>query len=804
MKELYEKYKNELNDLKISNSIQTFSNTDLLDFLGNSKELDRKLIRKFIKKNITRNMVINQIYELFMSSMDSEQNIDHIKELDYKLRGKELHNLVEEKEELLNFFSRLPYVAEALSNGSINKYFSTYSFSYDKSLKIEIDSTNTLYSKGISLSMLTEYAEAFCEYGSVLLFYYDSDMKSPYIEENELEVMRVKNLIEEYDVMGDLEEIEKNSINIKSYLKNKYYISESQSKMFNQLIDLHKSVEEEIENVNGIIDNILFTIDHSKLLKEYANENLKSEKRKLLKLKKAYSLREMSTLKLKKDLRDIAVNVKRISDNFIAINEIEMEYLPQISARSSMILDDVKSYYNFSIRKNIERRKGEYGFSKQITSAEIDVMVAIIQEKLYVLTDDQLNAIYRGAEYLNYGYTTNCLLQGDVSSGKTIVSVALMFILAQKGYKSAYIVPRKTLRIQHLNTLKKYNEIFDLNLKIENVDNVTDLSKVDIVLSGYSFNKPIFKNVVIDMAFVDEIQLLGVKQRNQIQELYENIDMFYTTATPHPRTKTISLIGNMDIIEIRELPPGRRPKITRDFRYSSDFILNNDQLIRETIGKGEMMIVVCPLVNADNGDIGNVHTAYELFKNKYPEYNVTKMLAGDETKPSKQMGLSLMDEKLSDCSNGKVNILVTTKIVEVGVDIPCASIMVIAHPIEGFGYGVSTLHQLRGRVGRRSQQAYCFIQAPKGYKTGSATHTILETEDVFKITEKDLDWRGIDKIIGINQTNKGGNKKNTSLLISEYKYIADKVKTAIANLDDEMFEILCNEIDTSKKIKDLN
>ncbi len=804
MNESYKKFEKNLVDIKVTNEIRTFNKHDLDMYLKNNQSTSKKEVRKFIRKKINENYIIEELWY--------ECKFDKIASLDERSKivsTSKLNKFIEDKDKIKKESQIIINISENIRSNNMEQFLIENDlFINNGKIKNQIIDINLkdIYSVGTTISSFVEYVKALSECINPLICVYDGKYYIPYVEEEEKAVYQHKNLINNYNLLYDLEKIDDDVNSINEFVIKKYQLSDEEYTSYNKRCKNHDYILYTKDNVLKKIEDSLFTVEHASLLRGYTQNELNMYKEKIINLVKCYNAREIDYNIIIEKLSQIREKLNEVINGFKLINQIACDYLPKIKEENYSLIEDVNSYYNFSLKKNIERRNGTFGFSKEITQEEVEWMIELIEDKLYVLTNDQRKAISKGAELLNSSYTTNCLLQGDVSSGKTIVSVALMFILAKKGYRSAYVVPRSSLRIQHLGTLNKYNDLFGLNLKIMDAKSNENISNSDILLNGYSFKDHKFNNVKIDVAFVDEIQLLGVKQRGSIQGKYEDIDMFYTTATPHPRTKTISLIGNMDVIEIRELPPGRKPKITKTFETSSDLLCLESKTIESVWDKNEMMIVVCPLVNKKAADFGNVHITYDLLKERYPNRNVIKLLAGEDNINSKSTpNISLMDEKLKACSEGNVDILVTTKIIEVGVDIPCASIMVIAHADKGFGHGVSTLHQLRGRVGRANQQAYCFVQRPNGYEEGSATDTILKTEDVFEITEKDLDWRGIDKIIGLNQTSKDSSQnKNIKKLIEEYKYIAESVRNAVTMLNDEMFKQLCNEVDVEQKVKDLN
>lgn len=472
-----------------------------------------------------------------------------------------------------------------------------------------------------------------------------------------------------------------------------------------------------------------------------------------------------------------------INDKYTKLINPLTEILDGYKFKKENIVEDVSEYYLYSVAKNIEKKKNLFGYSKQISNIEVETWIDTIEEKLYKLTNDQDFAIKQAVKYLNDDNTSSCLIQGDVSCGKTIVIVTLMFILAQKNLKSVFIAPRKILRMQHLKTLQMYNNKFELGLKIVDAEDVNDLNDADIIVSGYSFNSRKFDNVNIALGVIDEIQLFGVNQRSQIQQRYPDIDMLYTTATPHPRTKLISLIGNMDIIEIRQMPKGRIPRITESYKQITAKHISK---IESEISKGNMVISVSPLVNKRGvGEYESVKIAHETFKNKFPTKNVELLLA--------TMSQVKKDEILTSAQNGEIDILVATKSIEVGVDLPSASIIFIHYPHSmRVKWGMSQLHQLRGRVGRNNQQSYCYIEAPNTVDPSSPIGSVLQTNDVFELTQKDFDWRGFEKIIGTSQSGGSCTPKEQEQKINAYKTIAQKTPLLVSSLSAEQLQDIEN------------
>lgn len=486
------------------------------------------------------------------------------------------------------------------------------------------------------------------------------------------------------------------------------------------------------------------------------------------------------------------------------INNTLIEYKKLIAPIKNIIIKygirnpaleaDLLEYFMYRLTKEIDKKENVYGFSKAISEESVDILISKINHTIYNLTDDQVKAIKKSVELLNVQGTTNLLLQGDVSAGKTIVTIATMILLVEKGYKVCLIAPRKSLRLQHKKTIEDITSRLGFNFNIVEELNIENYKTFDILVKGYSFSDSIYDYANIDVCFMDEIQLFGVEQRNAVQNKFPNIDMIYTTATPHPRTKLITMLGDMDICSIKQMPPGRKPKITKTFTEYPDEL---DDLIHDIVAKKEMVIVICPMINGiGHTPYQSLHPAFEFYTSRYPDLRVEKMFGAQSDK--------IKDEILMKCNNGEVDILIATKVIEVGVDIPSASLIIIHYPhTNRITWGMSQLHQLRGRVGRNRQQAYCYIEVPYGFNFDdeSPINSVLNTEDVFLLTENDFNWRGFESLIGVQQT--ATSKKDQQIKIQAYQQIAEEIPNLISLIDPKFLGSIYDKL-KQRKVANLN
>ncbi len=345
----------------------------------------------------------------------------------------------------------------------------------------------------------------------------------------------------------------------------------------------------------------------------------------------------------------------------------------------------------------------------------------------------------------------NRLIQGDVGSGKTVVAVGAALISAACGYQSAIMVPTEILAKQHFEKIK--NLLAPLNIKVHLLTGSEKISKKKIIKKELMTNEPgifvgthalISENVVfsnLGLVVIDEQHRFGVAQRIALKQKGFNPDLLVMTATPIPRTLSLTLYGDLDKSIIDELPPGRGQVITK---YVSESKRKNMyEFIRQKVKEGRQVYVVCPLIEeSEKIDLAAAKETAENLSKIFSEFNV-KLVHG-------KMKSAEKDEVMSQFKDGKINILVSTTVIEVGIDVPNAVIMIIEH-VERFG--LSQLHQLRGRIGRGSEQSYCFLLGnPITIESKERIKAMLSTTDGFKIAEADLKLRGPGEVLGVRQS----------------------------------------------------
>jgi ATP-dependent DNA helicase RecG len=349
----------------------------------------------------------------------------------------------------------------------------------------------------------------------------------------------------------------------------------------------------------------------------------------------------------------------------------------------------------------------------------------------------------------------NRLLQGDVGSGKTIVALMSMLIALDNGFQSCLMAPTEILANQHFNGLTQLAKTLDINIKILTGSTKTAVRRViheelengtlHILIGTHALleDKVKFKN--LGLAVIDEQHRFGVEQRSKLWKKSEiPPHVLVMTATPIPRTLAMSLYGDLDISVIDELPPGRKP-IQTVHRFDSNR-LKVWKFIRDEIALGRQIYIVYPLIEESKTmDFKDLMDGYESISRDFPLPDYSISILHGKMKPADK------DAEMKRFSEGKTNIMVATTVIEVGVNIPNASVMIIESAER---FGLSQLHQLRGRVGRGAEQSYCILMTSHKLSSDSKTRmeTMVSTNDGFEIAEVDLKLRGPGDLMGTQQS----------------------------------------------------
>jgi ATP-dependent DNA helicase RecG len=342
----------------------------------------------------------------------------------------------------------------------------------------------------------------------------------------------------------------------------------------------------------------------------------------------------------------------------------------------------------------------------------------------------------------------NRLIQGDVGCGKTIVALMAMMIASECGYQSALMVPTEILAEQHYLTL--YKILKELGLKtclVTGSRKNRPLSQIasgeiTVVIGTHALIQEGVRFKNLGLVIIDEQHRFGVVQRALLRKKADRPDVLVMTATPIPRTLALTVYGDLDCSIIDELPPHRRPIET--FLFHAKQKEQIYRFIKDEVSKGRQVYVVYPIIEeSEKTDLRSAILGKNAFEKNFPEFNV--MLLHGRMKPSEREAI------MASFTKGEVDLLVSTTVIEVGVDVPNATLMLIIHAER---FGLSQLHQLRGRIGRGFHQSYCILVAyePCGEEAMRRLHAMEQTHDGFRIAEEDLNIRGPGEFFGTRQS----------------------------------------------------
>lgn len=417
------------------------------------------------------------------------------------------------------------------------------------------------------------------------------------------------------------------------------------------------------------------------------------------------------------------------------------DYLP---ARKRLIFEELLTL-QLGLLKLKSNKKSETALViKDDYSSEFEKLLP------FNLTNAQKRTISECLQDMKSKYPCNRLVQGDVGSGKTAVAASLIYSVIKNGYQATMMAPTEILATQHYESLLKILAPAGINIRLltgstpakekKEIKKALFDGEIDLIIGTHALiqNDVAFKNLAL--VITDEQHRFGVKQRAQLAKKGEDVHTIVMSATPIPRTLGLILYGDLDISILDELPPGRQEIRTDvvDSRYHKRLY----KFIKDAIARGEQCYIVCPAVEENETNIKSAEElADELANGEFKGYNLG-ILHG-KMKPKDKEAI------MKSFASGKVSLLVATTVVEVGVDVPNATIMVIENAER---FGLSTLHQLRGRVGRGNKKSYCvLVSDAKGETARERLMTMKKYSDGFKIADTDLKLRGPGDFFGSRQ-----------------------------------------------------
>ena len=425
------------------------------------------------------------------------------------------------------------------------------------------------------------------------------------------------------------------------------------------------------------------------------------------------------------------------------------DYIAMQKARERLKFEEL-FYIQLQILRQMKRREQNEGFRMPIVGKAFHEQYNSLP---FPLTNAQKRVLREIQTDLKSGKQMNRLLQGDVGSGKTIVALLTALLAVDNGYQACIMAPTEILANQHYETITKLLGALDVNCQLLTGSTTTKQrqplheqlrnGEIDILIGTHALIEKDVQFANLGLCIIDEQHRFGVAQRAKLWE--KNVrppHVLVMTATPIPRTLAMTVYGDLHVSIIDELPPGRKPVHTLHYNIERRTTIN--QFITQQIDLGRQVYVVYPLIQENEKlDLQDLQNGYNRLCESFPNYRIS-MVHG-------QMRAKDKDEQMQRFAKGETQILVATTVIEVGVNVPNASVMIIENAER---FGLSQLHQLRGRVGRGAEQSYCLLltKFEISKDTRKRMDIMVATNDGFRIAEADLQLRGPGDLEGTQQS----------------------------------------------------
>lgn len=479
---------------------------------------------------------------------------------------------------------------------------------------------------------------------------------------------------------------------------------------------------------------------------------------------------------------------KKTSLNIIH-NPSDMDKLKEVTLRLKY-----EELFGFMTKINYlkERNKKDNGIKREI---DINDVLSFYKELPFELTNDQKNVISEIINDMNSSKMMNRLLQGDVGSGKTIVSFIAMYFNKLSGYQSALMAPTEILATQHYNNIVKlFKDKLNVRLLIGSLTKKEKLSiykeleagDIDVVIGTHALIQEDVKYHNLGLVVTDEQHRFGVNQRANLKNKGLMPDVLYMSATPIPRTFALTIYGDMDISIIKELPKGRIP--IKTYVKKNEEISDVLNMMYEELNLNHQIYVIAPLIeNSETSDLTSVNNLKDKMNLAFGSKFDIDVLHG-------KLASSMKDEIMERFKKGDTNILISTTVIEVGVDVPNASMIVI---FDANRFGLSTLHQLRGRVGRGNLSSSCILISSQETER---LNILEKSNDGFVIAEEDFKLRGSGDLFGTKQS--GDMNFKIANIREDYKILVQANKDAhefVKNNDEKLLglkNLIFQSIDT--------
>ncbi|TDF98298.1 ATP-dependent DNA helicase RecG [Paenibacillus piri] len=417
-------------------------------------------------------------------------------------------------------------------------------------------------------------------------------------------------------------------------------------------------------------------------------------------------------------------------------------------ARKRMVFEEL---FLFQLKMQAYRALNHDRADGVAHALDLPAVRAFVRALPFKLTASQKQVLAEILHDLQQPYCMNRLLQGDVGAGKTVVAAASLFAVVKAGGQGALMVPTEILAEQHKRSLERLYEPYGIQVSLL-TGSLTDrqrrdvlaslqMGMIDVVVGTHALIQEDVYFRSLGLVVTDEQHRFGVNQRSILRRKGMNPDVLTMTATPIPRTLAITAFGDMDVSTLRELPKGRKP--IKTYAVTHDMLERVLGFIRREVNEGRQAYVICPLIEeSEKLDVQNAIDVHAQLQFAFPEYRVA-LLHG-------RMPAAEKDEVMRSFSANETQVLVSTTVIEVGVDVPNATLMVV---YDAHRFGLSQLHQLRGRVGRGEHQSFCVLIAdPKNEVGKQRMKAMTDTNDGFEIARRDLELRGPGDFFGTKQS----------------------------------------------------
>lgn len=423
-----------------------------------------------------------------------------------------------------------------------------------------------------------------------------------------------------------------------------------------------------------------------------------------------------------------------------------------------------------------QHKKEKTGIKRSLTEEDLNTIISKIP---FELTGDQLKAIEEIRKDLNSSSRMNRILQGDVGSGKTIVGILAMYLNYLSGYQSALMSPTEILAIQHYNNIKSLLKDTKINVELlvgsqtkkekQAIYKELESGNIDMIVGTHALIQEEVKYKDLGLVITDEQHRFGVNQRALLNNKGTMPDVLYMSATPIPRTYALTIYGDMDVSIIKEMPKGRIP--VKTYVKKDTEIKDVLELMYEELKEKHQIYVIAPLIEeSENSDLTNVIELRDKMNLAFGSKYDIDIVHG-------KMATAAKDLIMNEFKQNKIQILISTTVIEVGVDVPNASMIVI---FDANRFGLSTLHQLRGRVGRGSIASKCILISNSDTKR---LEIMEHTNDGFEISEEDFKLRGHGDLFGTKQS--GDMIFKIASIKQDYKILMQAKKDSLEYLEDK-------------------